>query len=189
MKTRSKTLLTNVAIYVSIVVIAGINVLYWKTYVGKSRAELSELAANIERFKAEKAAKVSELEKTNVTKRNFEEETEKRRQELASYGDFLRKESERPESIEKLQVTIEKAGIQIMKAAFNPLAKGDGNYSVFNFTMELEGPYVAFKRLLALLPREEQIYRIQAFDVLNYDNTRHNWEVRLALETYFSRQG
>ncbi|MBI4872505.1 MAG: hypothetical protein HY814_13175, partial [Candidatus Riflebacteria bacterium] len=80
--------------------------------------------------------------------------------------------------------------IRIRKVTFNPLSRGEGaNYWTFNFQMELEGPYKAFKFLLLKLPRQQQIFRIQNFEVVAFDNPRHDWEVRLQLETYFSGQG
>lgn len=189
MKSRQKTLMVNIGLYVAIGIVVLFNLYFWKTYVTQSRGQILEMRASLDRLQKERDAKKIDLEKSNQKKQTYEAETESRRHELESYGDFLKKLSEKPDQIERLQKEIEELGLQINKVTYNPMSRGEGaNYWTFNFMLELEGPYREFKRLLYKLPKMPQIFRIQSFQVLNFDNARHNWEVKLQLETYFSGQ-
>ncbi len=188
MKSRKKTFWTNIGIYLSIAITIAFNGFYWKTYVQKDSAQIATLTKSINDLKMQKTKTEEELVKTKASKKTYEAATEVRRKELASYGDFLKHISQKPDSIEALQSLIEGEGISIKQARFDPLKRGGpgANYLTFSFNMNLEGPYKSFKTLLYKIPRQAQIFRIKDFKVTKYQNSQYNWEVALLMETYFS---
>ncbi len=68
-----------------------------------------------------------------------------------------------------------------------PLAPSSGGgYVTVNFTLELSGPYVCFKQLLARLPQTKMIIRISQFELKNPGkDAPYDWTVQIQFQTYF----
>lgn len=188
MKSRKKTLMTNVAIYASIVLIILGNGLFWKKFVARSRQKIVDTKAEIVSLEGQIKSVRAELSKRQQKKQTYEAETSRREAELAGYGNFLPKLATKPDTIQAIRDLIRDSGITIIRQEDRPLqAPGGGaNYYTFDFSMDLVGEYEHIKVMLNRISQRSEIIRIRDFKVAQYDDPLHKMQASINFQTYFS---
>jgi hypothetical protein len=189
MLTRQKTLSQNIGIYVSLVALLGVHGWFWGSWLRSARASQEQVSGDVKKLKSEVTNLKNEAQ--NV-KRDLEEctaELGRRTAELQELGNFLPSIDMKEQNLRLIMSLIEGLGIHITKTDFppdTPPASG-GGYQTVNFTLELQGPYRAFKQLLAKVQQTDMIIRIKNWELKDTgrDNQTGEWRVIIQFETYF----
>jgi len=190
MQNRQKTLWKNVGIFALFPLLALSHGWFWgmwlkgaKAHVLKLTGEHKELISSVERLRNDTNAFKLMMQKT-------QEDLDARQKELEDLGPFLPHIRDKPEMVRKILILVESMGIRINNTDF-PQAEssreGGGGYYTVNFTLELIGPYRAFKQLLAKIQQTSMIIRINAFKVEDFGmgNPAYDWRVKIQFQTYF----
>jgi hypothetical protein len=190
MLTYKATLTQNIAIYASLLVLALVHSGFWGVWLKGSRErtvklgrDLKALAGAVDQLKQETTNFRSTVDQTR-------EELDRRQKELDDLGNFLPSIKEKPRILREILDLIERFGIRIANTDFAPAesSREGGGYFTVNFTLELVGPYRAFKLLLNKLPQANLIIRVSQFKVLDYGpgNPAYDWRVSIQFQTYFA---
>ena len=190
MLTRQKTLAQNIAIYGSLIAVLCVHGWFWGSWLRSARGnqdqlgkDVGRLKMDVERLKSESASVKKDLEDTQKA-------LEDRRAELKELGTFLNPISRKPQDLKLILSIIEGLNIRILKTDFPPpeAPTTGGGYVTVNFTLELQGPYRAFKQLLSKIQQTtSMIIRISSFELKDSgrDNPSFEWRVVIKFETYF----
>lgn len=185
MRKRSKTLAQNLAVYLGIVAVGGVNAWFWGKYVTGQKAAIAALEKDIKGLERERLTKESELSDADKKVTNYTEQIAERRRELDGYGEFLPPISTRPEVQKFILQTIEDLHIEIQKTEKVALTARP-HYSKLDVRLSLKGTYRDFKLLLARIYKSERFIRVKEFQVLQHEDAEHKQSVSMAFETYFS---
>lgn len=185
MRSRSKTLAQNLAVYIGVVAVLAGDAWFAGSYLRGQQGAEQELKSEIQGLANEFDRKSTELKRADQRADEFVKAIAARREELDSYGEFLPPDSNRPEVQKFILQTIEDLHIQILKTEEVKLTKKT-HYSILDVALTLKGSYRDFKLLLARIYKSESFIRVKKFDINTLEDERHEQEVELQFQTYFS---
>lgn len=190
MKTRSQTLMQNMGIYASLVLLLLCHIGVWGILVRNYTKEQKEketrhtqLQAMVQQMKQQKDRFEQEVQRT-------ESELREREEELNSYGNFLPSLEKKSETVKQILSLVQELGLSIESQEYQTPQPGTGGaYYSFEFTLKLKGLYQSFKMMLNKMPQTTMIIRIQEFNVTDFgrDNPDFHWQADVKFQTYFSR--
>jgi hypothetical protein len=189
MLTRQHTLSQNVGIYASLAVLLLVHGWFWGSWLRGARAgqaqivkDVAKLKQDVVRLNGEAANVKKELEDTKA-------QLQRRSDELNELGNFLPGLDMKTQNLRTILNMIEGLGIKITKTEFPPpeAPASGGGYVTVDFTLELQGPYKAFKQLLAKVQQADMIIRISSWELKDTgrENPLYEWRVLIKFETYF----
>ena len=189
MLTRQSTLSQNIAIYLSLVVLLLIHAWFWGSWMKGAQVRSAKLTADLGRLKSEVEQLRRDTDSLKSTMEETNQKLERRAKELEEMGTFLPSIKEKSKIIGTILNKVETLGIRITNTEFPPSesSREGGGYYTVNFTLDLMGPYPAFKQLLEAIPKTAMIIRVSQFKVLSYgsDNPAYDWKVQIQFQTYF----
>ena len=185
MRSRSKTLAQNLAVYLGVVAVIAGDAWFAGSYLRGQQASEKELKDEIQGLANEFDRKSDELKRADQRADEFVKAIAGRREELDSYGEFLPPDSSRPEVQKFILQTIEDLHVQILKTEEVRLTKKT-HYSILDISLKLRGSYRDFKLLLARIYKSESFIRVKKFDILTLEDDKHEQEVEVQFQTYFS---
>lgn len=195
MLTRQKTLAQNVAIYASLIVLLAAHGWFWGSWLRGAKEKVTKLTKDLAGLKTTVEDLRRDTEKVKQEVEETRAELDRRRKELDELGNFLPSIKQKPTIIRDIMKLVElpedpSTGrrILITKTDFPPpeAPSSGGGYVTVNFTLELSGPYVCFKQLLARLPQTKMIIRISQFELKNPGkDAPYDWTVQIQFQTYF----
>ena len=189
MLTRQHTLGQNIGIYASLLILVLVHGWFWASWLRGAHAtqeqiasEVKKLKGDVQRLNGETANVKKELEETTA-------QLARRSAELQELGNFLPGLDMKTQNLRTILNMIEGLGIHITKTDFPPpeAPSSGGGYVTVNFTLELQGPYKAFKQLLAKVQQADMIIRISNWELKDTgrENPAYDWRVIIKFETYF----
>jgi hypothetical protein len=195
MLTRQKTLAQNVAIYASLVVLLLVHGWFWGSWLRGAKENITKLDKDLSGLKTSVEDLRRDTEKVKQEVEETRAELEKRRKELDSLGNFLPSIKQKPTILKEILKLVELPEdpatgrhITITKTDFPPpeAPTSGGGYSTVTFILELTGPYVCFKQLLAKLQQTKMIIRVSKFELKDPGkDAPYDWRVQITFQTYF----
>lgn len=185
MRSRSKTMAQNAAVFLGVAAVIAGDAWFAGSYVQTQQGQEQELKDEIQSLASEFERKSTELKRADERADEFVKAIAGRREELDGYGEFLPPDSNRPEVQKFLLQTIEDLHIKILKTEEVRLTKKT-HYSILDIALTLRGSYRDFKLLLARIYKSESFIRVKKFDLLTLEDEKHEQEVEIQFQTYFS---
>ena len=189
MLTRQQTLAQNVGIYASLALLLFVHGWFWGSWLRSARGYQDQIVKDVAKLKQDVVRLNGEAANVKKELEDTKSQLQRRSDELTELGNFLPGLDMKTANLRTILNMIEGLGIHINKTEFPaPEAPASGGgYVTVNFTLELQGPYKAFKQLLAKVQQADMIIRISSWELKDTGRESPNfeWRVVIKFETYF----